>query len=361
MTSPFPSFHALMQSYFCYLRVKNWSEETINRRQHSLRRFLRWFEERGSASIQEVTPEIVEAYQRSLFHIGNLRTGKPLRFATQASYMSALAHWFSWACLQKFLPFNPAANIELPKEEKRLPAAFLSLEEVERLINQADVTTKIGIRDRAILEVLYSTAMRRSEVMRLEQFDLDRTRRLIVIRQGKGKKDRVVPIGVRALDWLEKYLREGRQWLADGHGSKLRLKRTETPRIFLNNAGRPFHLGPLSAMVRTYLVAAGIDKPGACHILRHTAATLMLENGADLRSLQTLLGHESLNTTQIYTHITIERLRQVHDQTHPAKPDALPKPKEENKPNNPSSEEACSLQRNRVFIVPTLWLESDVL
>ncbi len=235
----------------------------------------------------------------------------------------------------KVSPFNPAANIELPKEEKRLPAAFLSLEEVERLINQADVTTKIGIRDRAILEVLYSTAMRRSEVMRLEQFDLDRTRRLIVIRQGKGKKDRVVPIGVRALDWLEKYLREGRQWLADGHGSKLRLKRTETPRIFLNNAGRPFHLGPLSAMVRTYLVAAGIDKPGACHILRHTAATLMLENGADLRSLQTLLGHESLNTTQIYTHITIERLRQVHDQTHPAKPDALPKPKEENKPNNP--------------------------
>jgi integrase/recombinase XerD len=203
---------------------------------------------------------------------------------------------------------------------------YLTVEEVESLINQTDTTQEIGIRDRAILEILYSSAIRRNELLALGLYDIDRSRRLLMIRQGKGKRDRVVPIGLRALQWLEKYLLEVRPWLMAGHGrKKLGPMPEERDRIFLGATGKPISPVQLSQLVRGYLESAEINKSGACHVLRHTAATLMLENGADLRSLQTLLGHASLNTTQIYTHITIDRLRQVHDATHPAKPDQRPK------------------------------------
>jgi integrase/recombinase XerD len=215
--------------------------------------------------------------------------------------------------------------LELPKEEVRLPMNYLTVEEVESLINQTDTTQEIGIRDRAILEILYSSAIRRNELLALGLYDIDRSRRLLMIRQGKGKRDRVVPIGLRALQWLEKYLLEVRPWLLAGNGrKKLGNKPEESDRIFLGTTGKPISPVQLSQLVRGYIKSAEIHKSGACHVLRHTAATLMLENGADLRSLQTLLGHASLNTTQVYTHITIDRLRQVHDATHPAKPDQRP-------------------------------------
>ena len=182
---------------------------------------------------------------------------------------------------------------------------------MESLINAPDLTTAVGLRDRAILETLYSTGMRRSELVKLNLDDIDAERRLITIRQGKGRKDRVVPLGERALEWLIKYRDEVRPERLDD----------STDKLFLSTLGNSIHPNNLSAMVRGYLVAAGITKRGSCHMLRHTAATLMLENGADLRSIQTLLGHQNLNTTQIYTHVTIQRLREVHDQTHPAKPD----------------------------------------
>ena len=335
MLIPIPSFEALRASYFNDLRVKNWSEQTIQRRHYSLGRFIAWLRARSIENLAEVTAEIINAYQRSLFHLGNLRTRESLRFATQASYLMAVSHWCKWAHNKKFLTVNPASGIELPKEEKRLPSSYLSLDEVGRLVNQTDVSTNLGIRDRAILEVLYSTAMRRSELLHLTHFDIDRPRRLLVIRQGKGHKDRIVPIGVRALEWLEKYLRDVRPWLEAGNGCKHCRKHWEaTDRLILSNTGNAMRPEMLSALVRDYVVSAGINKAGSCHILRHTAATLMLENGADLRSLQTLLGHESLNTTQIYTHITLERLRQVHDATHPARPDVKPNPNSDKELND---------------------------
>jgi integrase/recombinase XerD len=314
----------LLQSYFTDLRVKNWCESTIERRKNSIGRFQKWLLERGIDSLTEVTHEIMEAYQRSLYHIGNLRNGQPIRPSTQASYLCAVSHWLQWACVKKIIPFNPAVKIELPKEEHRLPGAYLSVAEVETLLNQTNVKTPIGIRDRSILEILYSSAIRRSELLNLTHYDVDHTRRLLMIRQGKGHKDRVVPIGVRALQWLEKYLADVRPELVEGRLAKWRRKNWKvepTNKLILSNTGNAMAKECLSLLVREYLVKAGIDKRGSCHMLRHTAATLMLENGADLRSLQTYLGHVNLNTTQLYTHITVDRLRKVHDATHPAKPD----------------------------------------
>lgn len=338
---PAAALSTLLTAYLNDLRIKNWSEMTLDRRRNSLNRFIQWANLRSITNIKELTPDIIEAYQRSLYHIGNLRNRKPLQFATQASYLSALIHWLRWSCKKKYIASNPASEIELPKEERHLPASVFSIDEVERVLNQADVNTKIGMRDRAIMEVIYSTAIRRTELIRLTVHDIDRGRRLVAIRQGKGKKDRIVPIGVRALEWLDKYLADVRPWLEAGHGrqhaigkSKPRLA-PEIPysEIFLSNTGHPFEPTALTALIREHIESAGITKKGSCHIFRHSAATLMLENGADLRSLQTLLGHESLNSTQIYTHVTITRLREVHDATHPAQPDVKPDKSTEVKPN----------------------------
>ena len=150
--------------------------------------------------------------------------------------------------------------------------------------------------------------MRRSELIGLKLEDIDRERRLLRIVQGKNRKDRLVPIGQRALGWLDKYLSDVRPCYVN----------EPTDTLFLNSSGRPLHGTNLTLLVRASMTAVGISKRGSCHMLRHTAATLLRDGGADLRSLQTLLGHEHLNTTELYTHLTLKQLRDVHDRTHPA-------------------------------------------
>ncbi len=278
-----------------------------------LDKFLRWISERGIDSIDEVTSETAEAYRRYLFHARNKSTGKPLSFGYQASCLCTVKRWFAWLVDANWLAIDPTLKLKLPRDGKRLPMGHLTLSQVETVLNQADVTTPLGIRDRAIMETFYSTGIRRLELVNLQLYEINRENRLLTIRQGKGCKDRVVPIGDRALGWIDK-------WVCD---IRPEILQEPTDRLFLTSLGNPFHPVVLSTLVKTYLDSAGIDGRGSCHRFRHTAATLMLENGADLRSLQTMLGHENLNTTQVYTHITIKRLREVHDATHPARPDQL--------------------------------------
>ena len=318
--SKIPTPATLLSRYFVHLRMNNWSTNTIDRRSFSIGKFINWCGERGIDCVSEITVQAVQSYRRGLFHHRNARTGKPITFTTQASYLSAIRHWLSWLTEQGWIKTNPAEKVELPKEEHRLPASYLTLSEVETLLNVVDLSTPSGLRDRAILETFYSTGMRRAELINLKLDDLNRESRTITIRQGKGRKDRIVPIGERASEWIDKYLHDGRP--------ALMAEPTDT--LFLTTLGNSFHPNNLSALVRGYLVAAGITKRGSCHILRHTTATLMMEGGADLRSIQTLLGHEQLNTTQIYTHVGIQRLREVHDKTHPGAKDRKPKETDSN-------------------------------
>ena len=211
---------------------------------------------------------------------------------------------------QRIVLHNPTAGVELPRAEKRLPRHTLSLRQVEAVLAQVDVRRPLGVRDRAMLETLYSTAVRRAELVGLERSDVDRERGLVLIRCGKGKKDRFVPIGRRALGWIDRYVAEVRPALAGG---------ASTGALFLSSTSGRIHPNYFSWRVKRYFRAAGIDYPGACHLFRHSAATLMLENGADIRYLQALLGHESLRTTQVYTHVSIAKLCEVHRRTHPAR------------------------------------------
>jgi integrase/recombinase XerD len=323
-SASFPAYRPLMERYLADLLSLNWSPRTIVHRRHSLLMFINWCEDLELASLQDLTPPQTDAYRRWLSQHQSLRTGKQLRSSTQAQRLTAMKQWLEWMVEQKLLIENPAIRLKLPKEEYRLPSNHLSLTEVEAVLNVVELSTATGIRDRAIMEVLYSTAMRRLELCNLQVEDVDHERRLVRINQGKNRKDRVVPIGQRALQWLEKYEQEARPHLL----------REPNESLFLGHWGTTIRPISLSSIVRRYVVGAGFTGRGSCHMFRHTAATLMLEGGADLRSIQTLLGHENLNTTAIYTHVTIQRLREVHDKTHPGASDTPPTPPEGPAPTN---------------------------
>ena len=249
---------------------------------------------------------MVECYQQHLFY-HRKNDGEPLAPSTRYSRLAQLKVWLKWMTRQNYILCDPASDLELPLLSYQLPSV-LNKDEAERVLQQPDVGKMTGLRDRAILEMLYSTGMRRTELLNLKFDDLDRKRGVATIRQGKGRRDRVVPVGERALTWVDRYLTEVRPSLAS---------RPEDA-VFLTSNGKPLSPNYLSWLVRRYVRAAKITKSGACHIFRHTMATLMLEGGADIRYIQAMLGHKRLDTTQIYTHVSIRMLQQVHAATHPA-------------------------------------------
>jgi integrase/recombinase XerD len=289
------------------MRVRGHVAETVEHKAFALKRFSMWCAERDIVNVTEVTRPLVERYQRWLF---DFRRGndKPLTVPTQYNHLCVLRLFFRWLVKQGLLLHNPAADLDFPRMPQRLPRHILSVEEVETLLQEPDITLPHGLRDRVILEVLYSTGMRRAEVVRLDIHDVDFHRGTVMIRQGKGRKDRVVPIGERALTWLRKYLDEVRPVFLRG---------AERTALFLSDSGQPLSKRGLSNAVTAYMKAAGLENKGSCHVLRHTAATLMLERGADIRFIQVMLGHADLSTTQVYTKVSIGKLKEVHDATHP--------------------------------------------
>ncbi len=300
--------HAWMQRYLEWLRVQNYSERTVENRYLYLGYFIAWCAERDITRPVEVTRPILERYQRMLFHYRK-RNGNPLSFRSQHSRLVPVRAYFKWLTRQNVLLANPASELDLPRLEKRLPKHVLSAAEAEQVVNQADVDEDLGVRDRAILETLYSTGIRRMEVIGLHLFDLDVERGTIMVRQGKGKKDRMIPIGDRAAAWIDKYVTDVRPSL---------VVEPDDGTLFLTNTGDPFTPNRLTQLVRNYVDAAGVGKRGACHLFRHTMATIMLENGADIRFIQEMLGHAELSTTQIYTQVSIKKLKEIHTATHPS-------------------------------------------
>jgi integrase/recombinase XerD len=300
-----------MEEYLVWMQTQNFSEDTVTTRRSCLSYFLDWCQVRSLEHPAEITRPVLERYQGWLYQYRK-HNGQPLTFRTQNQRLRALKGWFRWLARQNHILHNPASELILPRLENRLPKYVLTAEEAEQVIQQPDITTAEGLRDRAILETLYATAMRRMEVAHLQLYDIDAERGAVMIRQGKGKKDRYIPIGERALAWLQKYIRETRSEL---------LGSTDDGTVFLTGRGEPFVRVQLSALVRRYLEKSKIGKTGktgGCHLFRHTVATLMLENGADIRIIQELLGHAKLATTELYTRVSINLLKQVYAATHPA-------------------------------------------
>ena len=302
-------WHAL-QRFNQWQAEKNYSPRTVESREVSLRMFISWGAERGLMRPQEITKPILERYQRHLFFYRK-RNGQPLSARSQQTHTVPLRAFFKWLARQNYILYNPASELELPRMEKRLPRHILTVAEVEKVLAGADLTTPTGMRDRAMLETFYSTGMRRMELINLKLSDLDPERGTVMVRQGKGKKDRMIPIGERASTWIVKYRDDVRPDLVSG---------ADDGTLFLSGLGEPFGANRMTQIVRGYVDQAEIGKTGSCHLFRHTMATLMLENGADIRFIQAMLGHAELSTTQIYTQVSIRQLKAVHTSTHPARP-----------------------------------------
>jgi integrase/recombinase XerD len=239
--------------------------------------------------------------------IGQLRD-QGLSARSVARAVHALRGFFRFAVREGHLVADPMENIKAPRAFKSLPRC-LSMTQVESLLDAPDVAEPLGIRDRAILEVLYATGLRVSELIGLRPGDVDLEVGLLTC-FGKGRKERLVPLGSTACVWVRRYMDEVRGGLGRGRGGGAAI-------LFLNNRGGRLSRMGLWGIVRRHAVTAGVQATLTPHVLRHSFATHLLENGADLRALQAMLGHADISTTQIYTHISRERLRKVYDQFHP--------------------------------------------
>lgn len=230
--------------------------------------------------------------------------------ATMARKIATLRSFYRWMEKQSFIPSNPMLLIKTPRQNKRLPKA-IDVEQVERLLAAPDDTELLGARDRAILETLYSTGIRVSELVGINRGDVDENGQALIVR-GKGRKERIVPLGSHALGALSHYIQILRKHQQQGDVST----NDDSP-LFINKHGGRLSTRSVRRKVSKYLVEAGLDPDISPHTLRHSFATHLLDNGADLRSVQELLGHQSLSTTQVYTHLSTQRKRDAYNQAHP--------------------------------------------
>jgi integrase/recombinase XerD len=301
-------FYPYLLRYNEAMRLRQYSPRTLHTRESAIRRFVQWCEERGIDQPQDITKPILERYQKHLFYYRQAN-GEPLSPTSRELYLMGIKQFFKWLTRENYLLYNPASELYIPRQPPSLPVV-LSVDDIERLLEQPALETPTGLRDRAILEVFYSTGIRRFELCNLQLHHVALAQQTLLVKQGKGGKDRLLPLGARAARWLARYLDTVRPQL---------LMDINEPTLFLNDYGEPFRDTKLGDKVKRYLTSAGITAPGSCHLLRHAMATHMLENGADIRFIQAMLGHSELSTTQIYTHVSIRKLQEIHAATHPAK------------------------------------------
>jgi integrase/recombinase XerD len=292
--------HDLVDAYLTHLRVeRRLADHTLESYGRDLQR-LGAFAAALEKPLQRMDRRDLEAFVDGLMNEG-------LSPRSVARTVAAVRGFYRFAVLAQHLGTNPADDLQAPRAWPALPK-FLGVEEVERLIRQPDVSTPRGLRDRALIEVLYATGVRVSELIHLRASDLN-LEAGYVSTTGKGNKQRIVPIGDQAAEWLIKYIRQGRPALLGTRAS---------PWLFVN-AKRGGSLSRVGfwKILKGYGRKAGLSRTLSPHVLRHSFATHLLEHGADLRSIQMMLGHADLSTTQIYTHVLEARLRAVYDRFHP--------------------------------------------
>lgn len=289
-------------AFLTHVRVeKGLSANTVTAYRRDLLKFDD-FAKKRKITLESVTRDNLVEFLASLYR-------QKLESRTVARHLVTLRNFFRFAQLQELISTDPCQNLESPKIRRSLPG-YLRLEEIERLLAQPDDKTPLGLRDHAMLDVLYSTGLRVSELISLRVMDLDTAVGCIRC-IGKGDKERIVPIGKKALALVERYLRDARPKLI-GKG-----KQALATTLFINRRGAPLSRVGVWKILSAYGRKAGLRSALTPHMLRHSFATHLLERGADLRSVQLMLGHSDISTTQIYTHVVEERLKQIYKAHHP--------------------------------------------
>ena len=291
--------HPALASWLDHLRVeRGLADNTLLAYERDLRALEAHAEARGRSLVDLGQADLAD-------FIGSLRDSG-LGPRSQARHLFAARGFYRFAVREGLVARDPTENLRPPKAFRGLPR-YLTPAQVDALLEAPDVTTPVGLRDRAVLEVMYATGLRASELTGLTTVGVDLDLGIVRV-LGKGRKERLVPLGRPARRWVKRYLAEVRDAFAGGRPS---------PLLFLSRRGGRLTPAGLWGLVRRHAVAAGIEKVLTPHVLRHSFASHLLERGADLRALQAMLGHADISTTQIYTHVTRERLRQLYDRFHP--------------------------------------------
>lgn len=286
----------------------NWSKKTIVSYEQNVHVFFEWLErETEIEALTEVSPEIVASYQMALLSMEK-KNGDRLSVGTQHQRLTSIKSFFRFLVSEGKVLTNPTSSVSLPKKRVTLPQALISAKETIRMLDKIDTTTPMGLRDRAVVELLYATGIRNAELRAVKLADFDPHAGLVFVIAGKGNKDRVVPVGPVATEIISDYIAQARPKLTT---------QPNVPNLFLTKNGHPLDALAVINIVKRASKNAGITKPIRPHRLRHACATHMLKGGADIRHIQKLLGHSTLQTTQIYTRVEIGDLKAVHRRFHP--------------------------------------------
>jgi len=309
MAAPKSRWEYLKARYLEHLQIKGYAPRTVESFEAHLRFFLEYLDrETKVRDLTELTSEDLGAYQTWVYFSGGRRNpDRPLALATQSGRITTLRGFFRYLLKQGIILYDPSASLEAPRRGRSLLRSVLSEGQTLNLLNAPNTDSLLGLRDRAILELLYATGLRNEELRRLRLTDIDREKGLLRVR-GKGNRERIVPVGRIALNWLTLYLEKTRPVLTSEKAPST---------VFLSKNGKRLTPGNLIDLIRKYAIRVGLSDKVTPHALRHTCATHLLRAGADIREIQTLLGHRSLATTQIYTHLDISDLKRVHRAYHP--------------------------------------------
>jgi len=288
--------------------AKSQGSDTVRNKRGGLKKFFLWCLDRNVTCIDQIDLDLMDDYAAYLNSYRKPLDNEPLGPAQKRNLLTYVKTFIKYMFTKKLLPTNTLDGIELPNKGEQIPKALYTVEEIEVILEQPLLFGVKGLRDRAILEFFFATGIRRGELLKLNIDDIDFNTGLVRV-HGKGKKERLVPVSPRGREWLAFYISKIRPMFASiGSGKAL----------FLANNGKRYMPGKLSDMASQYVKLAGFNRTGACHLFRHNTATTMLDNGADLRHVQEMLGHASILTTQLYTHVSRKKLTQVYNDTHPS-------------------------------------------
>jgi integrase/recombinase XerD len=303
-------FNELFSSFTEHMKVKNYAPPTRDSYGRGLRTFLAHLTELGITDVKRVTRDILYDYQAKLM---TEKTSRKLSYSFVSAKIRAIKRFFEQLEASGALLLNPAEYIKEPKKETRLPRTVLTEDEVRSILDQPDLSTITGLRDRAVLEVFYSTGIRLEEMVSLTIFDCDLQGGLLRVNNGKGSKDRVVPLGKHAVRFLKEYITRVRPQLTQHDKTEKHL--------FMSRQQSPMSIQVAEIMARNHARKAGVKKRVTPHVFRHTFATELIRNGADICAVQKMLGHSDLKTTTIYTHVAGCDVKKTHSTSHPREKD----------------------------------------
>jgi integrase/recombinase XerD len=289
------------------LKVRNYSPNSVSAYGGHLKAFLYFLERRGIKDLRKVNKALLQD-----FYLSMLQNVKPLAVATLALRVRSVKRFFEYLLEADQIYADPSKAFKEPKMPRLMPKVLLTASEIDKILDTPDLSTSTGVRDRAMLETIYSTAVRLRELLNLQLQDLNLADGLVTIRQGKGRKDRVVPLGVHAVKFLRAYLTHARPALIQGGLSK-----QQVPYLWLNKRGNPIQPFFFDAVIKGTVLKAGVDKKVTPHVFRHSAATLLLKGGAEVTYVMKLLGHARVKTTQRYCHVSQVEVKQAHEKSHP--------------------------------------------